>query len=139
MKKEYSCGAVLYTIENGNIFYVLVKEPNGSYGFPKGHRRYNETEQECAVREIHEETGIDATLIPGYKRTIRYSLINKNIKEVTYFLASYINQDIKPLDNDILEANKYSLDTAISLLKFSQLKDILLEMDYIIKTNGDML
>ncbi len=137
--REYSCGAILYTIENGKRYYVLIMEANGSYGFPKGHKNKNESDLDCALREIKEETGVDAKVNTHYKRTISYNLPNKNSKEVTYFLASYENQDLIPLDNDILSAKKYDLKTALSLIKFNQVKDILLEMDYILDLKGGRL
>ena len=132
MKREYSCGAVLYTVDGGVRKYVLIMEPNGAYGFPKGHRRRTEDDIDCALREIKEETGIDATILPNFKRTIKYNVFGKSLKEVTYFVATYNNQDLNPQDKNILEAKKYDLDTALSLLKFAQVKDILVEIDYML-------
>ena len=132
MKREFSCGAVLYTVDNGVRKYVLIMEPNGSYGFPKGHRRRYEKDVDCALREIKEETGIDAEILPNFKRTIKYNIFNKSIKEVTYFVAKYENQDLNPQDKNILEAKMYDLDSALSLLKFPQVKDILVEIDYML-------
>ena len=132
MKREYSCGAVLYTVDEGVRKYVLIMEPNGAYGFPKGHKRRTEDDIDCALREIKEETGIDATILPNFKRTIKYNVFGKSLKEVTYFVATYNNQDLNPQDKNILEAKKYDLDTALSLLKFPQVKDILVEIDYML-------
>lgn len=132
MKKEFSCGAVLYTVENSTRYYVLIMEPNGAYGFPKGHKRRNETDLDCAKREIFEETGIEPTFLPNFKRTIKYNVFQKSIKEVTYFVAKYENQDLNPQDKNILEAKKYDLDSALTLLKFPQVKDILVEIDYML-------
>ena len=132
MKKEFSCGAVLYTVVDGIRKYVLIMEPNGSYGFPKGHRRRNETEIDCTLREIKEETGIVPDILPNFKRTIKYNVFGKSIKEVTYFVARYDNQDLMPQDKNILEAKMYDLDVALSLLKFSQIKDILVEIDFML-------
>ena len=36
MSMIHSAGAVLYTVEDGQRKYVLVREKNGSYGLPKG-------------------------------------------------------------------------------------------------------
>ena len=132
MKREYSCGAVLYTVDEGVRKYVLIMEPNGAYGFPKGHKRRTEDDIDCALREIKEETGIDATILPNFKRTIKYNVFGKSLKEVTYFVATYNNQDLNPQDKNILEAKKYDLDSALSLLKFAQVKDILIEIDYML-------
>ena len=65
MLHEKSCGAVLFTTEKGIKKFLLVE--SNYFGFPKGHVEENETEQETALREIKEETGVDATIIPGFR------------------------------------------------------------------------
>ena len=34
---EKSCGAIVYTVENEEIKYLLVEETSGGHSFPKGH------------------------------------------------------------------------------------------------------
>lgn len=137
MLKEYSCGAILYTYEEGIRKYVLVMEASGAYGFPKGHKEGNETDMETAIREIKEETGIDPKFIPNLKRTIRYKLINQVEKEVTFFVAKYQNQELNINDNTILSIKKFDLQTALNVLKFQELKNILIEIDYILDVKGE--
>ena len=137
-KLEHSCGAILFTKENGVRKYVLVMEASGFYGFPKGHKEGNETDLETATREIKEETGITPTFIPNMKRTIRYNLITNNQKEVTYFVAKYENQEFNPMDsNEILAIKKFDVETAINMLKYNELKNILLEVDYMLDVKGE--
>ena len=137
MKKEFSCGAILFTKTNGIREYVLIMEANGSYGFPKGHRRSKESELDCALREIKEETGIVHEILPNMKRTIHYSMPNGNFKEVTYFVGKYNNQELNPEDNNILAAKKFDLTTCLSLIKYPQVKDILVEIDYMLELKGE--
>ena len=59
MVLEKSCGAIVYTIENGEIKYLIVEEASGSHSFPKGHMENEETEEETALREIREETNLE--------------------------------------------------------------------------------
>ena len=40
------------------------------WGFPKGRREYKETDYFCAIREFHEETGIDTALLHQIKNII---------------------------------------------------------------------
>ena len=40
---EKSCGAIVYTIENMEIKYLLVEEMSGFHSFPKGHMEGEET------------------------------------------------------------------------------------------------
>ena len=135
MKQEHSCGAVLFTEEDGIRQYVLVMEVTGSYGFPKGHQEGNETDLETAVREIKEETGItNLEFIPNLKRTIRYKVSENAIKEVVYFVAKYQGEDFDiQLKNEILSAKKYPIEAALSLLKYQEMKNILIEIDYMLE------
>lgn len=137
MIKEYSCGAILFTKEDNIRKYVLVMEASGSYGFPKGHKEGNETDLETATREIYEETGIKPEFIPNLKRTIRYKLNNNVEKEVTFFVAKYENQEISTDDKTILSVKKYDFEAAKSLLKFQELKNILVEVDYMLDIKGE--
>lgn len=136
LDREFSCGAVMFTKHGDDINYVLIMEPNGSYGFPKGHRRSKETDINCALREIKEETGIDALILDGFKRTIKYKVFNRSIKKVTYFLATFDTneQSLMPMDKNIQMAKEYPFEVALDLLKFQQLKDILVEANFIIKS-----
>lgn len=137
MIKEYSCGAILFTKEDNIRKYVLVMEASGSYGFPKGHKEGNETDLETATREIYEETGVKPEFIPNLKRTIRYKLNNNIEKEVTFFVAKFENQEITTDDKTILSVKKYDFEAAKSLLKFQELKNILIEVDYMLDLKGE--
>jgi len=66
MNWEYSCGAVVFTRENGHILFAVVQELSGAYSFPKGHMESNETEMETARREILEETGLSPIFLPDF-------------------------------------------------------------------------
>ncbi|MBR6598855.1 MAG: NUDIX domain-containing protein, partial [Oscillospiraceae bacterium] len=71
MLYEKSCGGVVYRKSHGNLEILLIKHINsGHWSFPKGHIEANETEQETALREIKEETGIDVVLDPSFRETV---------------------------------------------------------------------
>ncbi|GAU92751.1 hypothetical protein RvY_04794 [Ramazzottius varieornatus] len=55
-----TAGAILL---DETLEYVLVLEsfPGRRWGFPKGKKNNNESMQECAIREVLEETGLDIT------------------------------------------------------------------------------
>lgn len=137
MLKEFSCGAVLFCKEDGIRKYVLVMEPNGLYGFPKGHVEGKESDIETARREIYEETGVNPIFIPNLKRTIRYKISPNDEKEVTYFVAKFENEKLHIVDKNILGIKLLELDAALSLLKFPELRNILVETDYILNEKGE--
>ena len=132
MNYEKSCGAVVYTKSKQKIKFLLVKQKNGYYGFPKGHVEGEETEHETAKREIKEETGLDVRFVDNFKECDEYDLPTKEEtkKTVVYFLANFNRQRIKIQDKEIEAFALVELNEALKLLKFDRMKEI------IIKANG---
>jgi tRNA nucleotidyltransferase (CCA-adding enzyme) len=88
MDFEKSCGAVIYRKIDGILEFLTISHRNdGHWGFPKGHVEKNESEEDTAVREILEETGLSVTLINGFRVSVEYLVKNETMKEVVYFLA----------------------------------------------------
>lgn len=60
LKKTTSCGALTYRVIGGNVQVCLIKQfqHKDAWGIPKGHLNDNETLEECAIREVKEETGL---------------------------------------------------------------------------------
>jgi tRNA nucleotidyltransferase (CCA-adding enzyme) len=83
IKREHSCGAIV--LHQGK--FLLVKTSEGFWYLPKGHIDKGETEEECAIREVKEETGLSIIIIPGFKESITYFTVPKVQKTVTFFLA----------------------------------------------------
>lgn len=85
---EKSCGAILFKREKGNIFLLLLHETRSRFwSFPKGHMEEDETEEQTAVREVLEETGLQVELLPDFRESVEYSIgVNKR-KQAVFFLA----------------------------------------------------
>ncbi len=88
MKKEKSCGAVVYRKGKDGTEILLIQHKNGGHwAFPKGHVEKNETEEETALREIREETGLKVKLDTGFRQSVTYSPKPEVMKDVIYFAA----------------------------------------------------
>ena len=60
MAQEKSCGAVVFKRQkDGTSKYLVLHYGAGHWDFPKGKQEKNENEEQTALREIKEETGID--------------------------------------------------------------------------------
>ena len=127
MNFEKSCGALVYTREDGEIRYVIQRSLEGVYGFPKGHMEPGETEEETALREIREEAGLTVRLIPGYRETVEYPLPKKpgTMKHVVYFLAEYENQPLVPQPEEIMSAVLMAYEDAKVVLPYEYQKRML--------------
>ena len=85
---EKSCGAVVFRKTGRGLLYLLVKNRNGRHwGFPKGHVEQGESEQQTAVREVLEETGLHITVLDGFRETCEYRPFGKIKKQVVFFAA----------------------------------------------------
>lgn len=133
---EISCGTVIYTVKNGDVFYLLIKTKHGICGFPKGHMERGETEKETALRETLEETSVRARIIGDFRHQIEYPLSNGNVKRVIYFLADYVDQ--LPHHREGFEHLDYltlPYEEALTALTFENTKNILTKADEYIREN----
>lgn len=133
MIAETSCGAVLYKLENGEPNYVLVK--SAVYGFPKGHMEEGETEEQTALREIKEETGVRAVLNTAFRRELVYKLPRKaGHKRVILFLAECREGSHPRPSHEIKTVTVVPRDEAIALLKRESLREVLIDADLFIRS-----
>ena len=135
MRFQKSCGAVVFTRRDNEILYVIIRQLNGDYGFPKGHMEPDEDEQTTALREILEEVGITAEIREGFRKEIRYPFPNKPhiVKQVVYFLAKYADQEIICQPEEVNGAYLLPYEKAMDLLTFAETKQILTEADGFLK------
>lgn len=136
MEYEVSCGGVVYTRQNNEILYVIIESLDGYYGFPKGHVEVNEADEQTAIREIYEETGLEVKIIPGFKTVEEYLIPNKKnvIKRIVYFVSKYDKQDIVYPRQELLGAYLMTYEEAIDVFQFESKKRILHEANNFISS-----
>ncbi|OGD92243.1 hypothetical protein A3D07_00320, partial [Candidatus Curtissbacteria bacterium RIFCSPHIGHO2_02_FULL_42_15] len=75
---------------------VLVTQHSKHKGwdFPKGHREIYESEEQTALREVEEETGVKAEILErvGETKYFYYEEGEKVLKTVAFYLMKYISQ-----------------------------------------------
>ena len=127
MNWEYSCGAVVFTRESGQILFVVVQEQSGTYSFPKGHMEKGETEMETARREVFEETGLNPDFLPGFREEDEYDLAEKpgTRKRVTYFLAECRDQPLVPRPGEIRNIQLLPYDQALLCFEHEGTRSVL--------------
>ena len=133
MNYEYSCGAVVFTRIGGEPHYVLIRangQSEGCHGFPKGHMEPGETEEQTALREICEETGLRVRLLPGFRAVTEYDLpdLPGTRKRVVFFLAEYGEQEPVAQESELAAITLAPWPRALELTEFADSKRILTDV-----------
>ncbi len=137
MTTERSCGAVLYRMTHGEPMYVLVKARH--FGFPKGHVENDETDEQTALREIKEETGVSARLDSRFRREVTYMLPgHKRIcKKVVLFVAEFDEHEDPHACSEIKKVVMEPYAKAMQLVSHESLKNVLEEAHSYILSRAD--
>mgnify|MGYP006329689427 CR=1 FL=1 len=73
---------VVFGIDNHELFVLLVERGNepfkGTWAFPGGFMNLDETAEECAIRELQEETGLQ---IDGLRQIGAFSAVHRDPRE----------------------------------------------------------
>ncbi len=132
--REYSAGAFVYMKKEGRIVFLLLEKDNGEYDMPKGHIEKGESSEQAAVREIWEETGIDAKLDKFFSISTGYFFFNgrqKVAKSVKFFLCEVYSDKVR-ISKEHKGYTWCDYETAMKKLKYKNLKQLLtVVMDYV--------
>lgn len=133
MKRQFSAGGIVYKKVGKEYQFLLIrnksmKDPNVDYwGFPKGHLEAGEKSLEAALREVAEETGVEAKMVDkvGVSQYV-FSLEGEKVfKSVTIFLMEYVEGEIVHQESEVGEAGWVEYEEALERLSFRKDKDLL--------------
>lgn len=128
MVEATSCGGVVIFRGKILVLYKNIKNKYEGWVLPKGTVEAGEEFKETALREVKEETGVDASIIK-YVGTSQYSFnIPDDIveKEVHWYLMMADSYYSKPQREEFfMDSGYYKFHEAYHLLKFSNEKQIL--------------
>ena len=123
---ERSCGAVVYRFINDEIRYLLIKNRRSAHwGFPKGHVEKGETNEQTAIREVLEETGIHIKILPQFVSKSDYTIQGKVEKSVMIYLAKTNDTQTVIQKEEIEDYVWLNYDKAMDTLRFVNDRSIL--------------
>lgn len=126
---EKSCGAVLYTEEEGHRRFLLIKNMSGHIGFPKGHIELGENEKITAEREVWEETGVHTEVLDGFREYYNYSVNSFVKKQAVYFVAPFKIDEIEMNIREISEYMLVTFEEGMKVLNYPHDRSILAKAD----------
>lgn len=132
-RDEVSAGGVVCRrVEGGGIEVALIATHGGErWALPKGLVARGESPEEAALREVREETGLDAEIVaslqpidywfwwPRGGRKIRHH------KVVHYYLMAFLGGDLADHDDEVDDARWFPLDEAIERATYENERGVL--------------
>ena len=126
MEHEKSCGAIVFRKYHGNTELLLIKHAvGGHWSFPKGHVEAGENEQQTALREVREETGLTIRLLDGFRESVEYFPKPGVKKQVVYFLGEALGDKLVRQEEEISELKWASIAEADGLVTFANDKRLI--------------
>ena len=86
----------------------------------------NELEEQTALREIKEETGLDVVLDTGFRFVNTYSPTENVIKDVVYFLGFTEERVPVKKDEQVNEAGWFTFNEALSKITYDNERKLLI-------------
>ena len=118
--KEVSAGGVVFRRRDGRAEILLIEDRYARWTLPKGKREKGETNEETALREIREETGVSGRILRPLT-TVRYRYFHPDRgdveKEVHYFLVEATSEALDPALSEIGGARWLSPEEAFRLMQ----------------------
>ena len=125
---EHSSGGVVITFRDRIPFVALIATRGKTrWGLPKGAVAEGETSEEAALREVKEETGLEAKVVKPLD-TIEYffraagALIRKR---VDFYLMDYVAGELTPQLSEVDDVEWVELSEAIERASFDSEKKLL--------------
>lgn len=122
---EVSAGGVVVKREDSIL--VLLARRGRDWQLPKGLVEEGERIEETAVREVREETGIDARIIKPLGK-INYWYYREGVrvyKTVHFFLMEAMGGSTEEHDSEMDEVRWFGIDEALNVIGYRNEKDLI--------------
>jgi 8-oxo-dGTP diphosphatase len=127
-RNEHSSGGAVIALRDEKAHVALIATRGSTrWGLPKGAVMEGETSEQAAIREVKEETGLDAEVV-HLLDTIEYyfragdTLIRKR---VDFYLMRYVAGDLVPQLSEVDDVQWVELNAAISQASFESERKLL--------------
>jgi 8-oxo-dGTP pyrophosphatase MutT (NUDIX family) len=112
--REFSAGGLVIRNLRGRPHLAVIRVRDEILALQKGHPEKGESSQDAALREVREETGLEAELVERLG-DVRYWYVRggeRVMKIVAFFLFRYRSGSVENHDHEVEEALWIPLDDA---------------------------
>ncbi|MEO8288872.1 MAG: NUDIX hydrolase [Chloroflexota bacterium] len=124
LQNEYSAGGVVYRPDGDSFDVALIyRDRHNDWSLPKGHIEAGESREQAALREIKEETGLDARIVKPLEE-VSYFFRQRNgdlVKKTVYhFLMEATTTALGKPNWEVSEARWVPISEARTLLSYDK-------------------
>ena len=139
-KEEVSAGGIVFRRDGDETYFLLIRDPYRNWGFPKGHLEVGEEPAQAALREVAEETGLEALALRGRVDTIDWTFRFRGgavHKTCHFFLIETSEQRTSPLKTEGISACRWaSYEEASQLIAYQNARWVLVQAQAILASTA---
>ncbi len=142
MKREFSAGVIVYYNDIVNDqpvrMYLLLNYRRGYWDLPKGKLEKGETNLQAAIRELKEETGLEAHILEGFEQSLSYMFKDSDgelvQKTVVFFVGRASTRQVT-LSYEHLSYKWLPYKEAVQELTYPNAQQILSMAEHFVETH----
>lgn len=134
MIRQFSAGGVVYKRNRNQVSWLIRRAKPSEYykgtagwSLPKGWIDVGEKSQDAAIREVKEETGVEAKIVSKIGE-MKYFFVDENkekvFKIVTYYLMEYAGETGKGFDEETEEIKWVTIDEALERVRYKNEREM---------------
>jgi 8-oxo-dGTP pyrophosphatase MutT (NUDIX family) len=127
-RNEYSSGGAVISVREGVTYVALIATRGKTrWGLPKGAVSPGETSEAAALREVLEETGLQADIVKQLDTIEYYFRAGDTLirKRVDFYLMTHTGGELKPQLSEVDDVEWVALSEAIQRASFASEKKLL--------------
>jgi len=128
VRNEHSSGGAVIALRDGQPHVALIATRGRTrWGLPKGAVSEGETSQQAALREVLEETGLEAEIVKPLDTIEYFFRVGDTIikKRVDFYLMTHTGGTMTPQLSEVDDVEWVELSQAISRASFDSEKKLL--------------